>query len=248
MKIFEKFIGWKRNLINSDTLVLDRYRWLMKNIPITSSSKYILDVGCGSGAFTMAAASLGYNSLGLSWDHVNKEKATSRAKLFSLNAKFEICDVRNLDKREDLFNRFDYVICTENIEHIVNDVKLMLDMRNCLKEGGFLLLTTPNKNMIPMWGDELEIINPPIEDGRHVRYGYDNDDLITLCKKSNFEIVKIEFCSGFFSQKITSIYRFICQFNNLISWVIIFPLRVLPILLDNKINYTGYSICLVAKK
>ena len=39
----------------------------------------LLDVGCGSGAFTIGAARMGYDALGLSWDARNQSVAAERA-------------------------------------------------------------------------------------------------------------------------------------------------------------------------
>jgi 2-polyprenyl-3-methyl-5-hydroxy-6-metoxy-1,4-benzoquinol methylase len=41
-------------------------------------------------------------------------------------------------------------LCFENIEHILNDSKLMVDMGRCLKPGGTLLLTTPYVHYKPI--------------------------------------------------------------------------------------------------
>ena len=36
----------------------------------------------------------------------------------------------------DLMSKFDVVVCLENIEHIQDDRKLMVDIRMCLKPAG----------------------------------------------------------------------------------------------------------------
>ena len=131
----------------------------------------MLDVGCGTGAFSIGTARRGYSSLGLSWDERNQTVAEQRAALAKANtAKFEICDVRQLDARKDLVNSFDVVLCTENIEHIIDDFKLVRSMANCLKPGGRLLLTSPYERRIP-WSSMDYGPFPDFEDGRHVRRG-----------------------------------------------------------------------------
>lgn len=69
-------------------------------------------------------------------------------------AEFEICDVRQLDRRTDLLNQFDVVVNCENIEHILDDRKLMLDIAACMKPGATLLLTTPNFYYKPITKDD----------------------------------------------------------------------------------------------
>ena len=109
---------------------------------VPSGSRSLVDVGCGTGAFTMGAALRGYRALGLSWDSRNQTVAQQRAKICKADtASFEVQDVRRLDERPDLAEQFDVAICCECIEHIVDDVKLMKDMARCLKPEGVLLLT-----------------------------------------------------------------------------------------------------------
>jgi hypothetical protein len=102
-----------------------------------------------------------------------------------------------------------------------------------------------------MFGDPVEKINPinPIEDGGHVVIGYKPEDLDSLCKNSGFKVIEIGYCSGFFSQKISTIFRIINHYlGHLIACLIVLPFRILPILFDKFIKYENYSITLVAKK
>lgn len=253
-EILLKLFGFQATLINGDPLVLDRWLWLKKRLLLGKTQQKLLDVGCGSGAFTIGSALRGYEALGLSWDEENNTKATKRASICNANASFRIVDVRDLDRQNTLHNTFDYIICTENIEHIINDQKLMIDMAQCLKVGGKLLLTTPNYNYVPMGLGDLkeDIPNPPIEDGRHVRIGYIPQDFENLCKGAGFEVDEISYCSGFFSQKITALMRLLTFINYKFAWILTLPLRILPLLFDNfiekQLKWQGYSICLVATK
>jgi cyclopropane fatty-acyl-phospholipid synthase-like methyltransferase len=72
----------------------------------------LLDVGCGTGAFSIGAALRGYRALGLSWDERNQLAAKERATYCKASsAQFEVLDIRELDRRADLVNSFDVVIC-----------------------------------------------------------------------------------------------------------------------------------------
>jgi SAM-dependent methyltransferase len=250
-----KLFGFNATLIQGDFLVLDRWKWLSHQLKFAPRGK-LLDVGSGSGAFSIGSSlRYNYNVLGLSWDNRNLLVSEDRAKICKVSETvvFDICDVRQLDLRKDLLEEFDVVICTENIEHIINDVKLVKDIAGAMKKGGLLLLTTPNFNYRPMGiGDDKENLSLQ-EDGGHVRIGYTPEDCISVAKKANLTVVSIEFCSGFFSQKFTTVLRFLTIYLTYYpAWIITFPFRIIPLMFDKIIerffNWPGYSICMVAKK
>jgi len=243
--------GFNATLIHGDTLVLDRWLWLKKFLPKTNNNEKLIDIGCGSGAFTIGASLRGYRSLGLSWDEKNHKKSIYNAEICKAKlASFKIADVRSLDTHKQIKN-FDVVINTENIEHIINDKKLFNDMYNLLKPGGYMLLTTPYLYYQAISETDK---GPFIEEesGTHVRRGYNKEMLKELCKQSGFKIESISFCSGIISQKICSVQRFVGKKWPLLGWLFILPLRIIPPIADklitNLFNKCHYSICLVAYK
>lgn len=250
--ILVKIFGFPATLIHGDTLVLDRWLWLRRRIPETSNDESLIDVGCGSGAFSIGAARRGYSALGLSWDERNQNIASERATICGAgNAKYEVLDVRKLDARKDLLARFDVAICLENIEHIIDDQKLMSDIAACLVPGGRLLLSTPYLLYIPMTKDDKGPFSTT-EDGSHVRRGYTPVMLEELCRDAGLVAERITFCSGMLSQNITKFQRTIAKFNPILGWVIVLPLRILPPLFDKVLTrifgWPHFSICLEAYK
>jgi 2-polyprenyl-3-methyl-5-hydroxy-6-metoxy-1,4-benzoquinol methylase len=168
-----KIFGWPATLTHGDTMVLDRWRWLKRRLPLVApGGGKFLDVGCGTGAFTMGAALRGYDAVGLSWDERNQDVANRRAALLKLESvSFPICDVRQLEKWSELKGCFDIALCSENIEHVVADLKLMADIYACLKPGGRLCLSTPNYDYHPVSKGDCGPF-AAVEDGGHVRRGY----------------------------------------------------------------------------
>ena len=248
-----KIIGHKFHLILGDTLVLDRYFWLLKYLPQTKEKMTLLDVGCGTGAFTLVAASRGYESVGLSWDERNQSEAHRTAINTNLSsmATFEICDIRELDLHAKFKDAFDVCVNFENIEHIIDDKKLMVDIFNTLKPGGILVFSTPYYFYKPISRSDQGPFSEE-ETGGHVRRGYTKSMLKELCLVSGFQIEEISGCSGYFSQKITKIYRALFEISPLLAWIVILPLRILPVLLDKPIKHlfgsVDYSICMLAVK
>jgi SAM-dependent methyltransferase len=246
-----RLFGFPATLIHGDPLQFDRWRWLSKRLPPTRNGEKLIDIGCGSGAFTIGAALSGYEAVGLSWDEQNQLLGTERAKLCKAVAvSFPIQDVRLLGGNSEFIGKFEVAICFENIEHILDDNKLLRDIHSCLKPGGLLLLTTPNY----FYRAITRVDNGPfleIEDGGHVRRGYTRTMLLELCDNNGFMVEEFSFCSGFFSQKITTLIRCLNKWP-IFAWAVTFPLRILPLIFDrliaNLANWPDFSICLVAYK
>ena len=247
-----QLIGFPATLLHGDTLVLDRWRWLRKRLPKTRNGETLLDVGCGTGAFTIGAALRGYESLGLNWEEHNQKAAGERARMCKADsARFEVMDIRRLHERSDLLERYDTAICVEAIEHVIDDRKLLCDIGACLKPGGRLLLTTPQLYFRPISQGDLGPYSR-VEDGGHVRRGYSPGMLQELCRHAGLEVERISYCSGFLSQKITWLARELFTIHHVLGWALVAPLRILPLLLDPLIyrltRWPQFSIALEAYK
>lgn len=247
-----RLVGFPATLVHGDPLVLDRWFWLKARLPKTRNGERLLDVGCGSGAFSIGAALRGYRALGLSWDERNQSVANERAICCKASsAQFEVLDIRELDRRADFVGGFDVVICLETIEHVMEDLKLMSAMARCLKPGGRLLLTTPYLLYIAISPGDMGPFSSA-EDGWHVRRGYSGVMLEELCEHSGLKVERISYCSGYASQKVAAVMRRLSAVHPVLAWAFILPLRVLPALLDPIITvllgWPHYSICLEAYK
>ena len=245
-----RLVGFPATLVHGDPLVLDRWLWLKARLPKTRNDERLLDVGCGTGAFSIGAALRGYRALGLSWDERNQLVAKERATYCKVpSAQFEVLDIRKLNRREDLAGGFDVVICLETIEHVLEDLQLMRTMARCVKPGGRLLLSTPYLLYSAISPDDMGPFST-VEDGWHVRRGYSSVMLEELCEHSGLKVERISYCSGYASQKVAAVMRRLSAINPMLAWALILPLRALPPLLDPIITvllgWPPYSICLEA--
>jgi len=237
-----RLFGWRATLHHGDALVYDRWRWISRRLRYTRNNERLLDVGCGSGAFTIGTAKLGYRSLGLSWDERNQQVAEERARVTGAkSAAFEICDVRELDQRDAYRGQFDVILCTENIEHIIDDFRLVRAMAGCLKPGGRLLLTSPQIRRLPQSSMDFGPF-PDVEDGRHVRRGYNKTMLKELCDNAGLVVEEISYISGPIAQTHAWLLWQVGRFTHpLIGWLVSLPLRPLPPLFDPMLTrITGY--------
>jgi SAM-dependent methyltransferase len=246
-----RLFGFPATLIHGDSLVLDRWLWLKRRLPVTNNGESLIDIGCGTGAFSIGAAKRGYQATGLSWDERNQRVAAERATLCGVNASFKMCDVRQLDCSKEYREKFDVALCFENIEHILDDRKLVIDIANCLKPGGRLLLTTPNYYYRAITkGDNGPFLT--VETGWHVRRGYTEAMLRELADCAQLRCDEISYCSGFFSQKLTWVWRRASAIHWFAGWLVMLPFRPLTVFLDWAIrrhtSFPLFSICMVAQK
>lgn len=245
-----RMFGYRAAFIHGDPLMVDRWRYVCRYLPRTRDRRRLFDVGCGSGAFTIGAAKRGYDAVGLSWDERNQSVALERARIAGVAATFPIGDTRALDRLQEHVEAYDYVLSLENIEHVIDDRKLIKDLARCLKPGGWLILTTPNKHYRAITPEDDGPFST-VEDGWHVRRGYTPAMLRELAAEAGLAVEAIESCSGFLSQKLTVPLR---KFHKprILGWMMILPLRLLPPLFDGLIRrltgYPDFSVTMVAYK
>jgi len=241
-----KLFGWKATVFHGDPAGFDRWRWLVRHLqpgPLRT-----LDAGCGSGAFTLYAAKIGNEALGLSFDQRNTEVARTRANILGVfNARFLQVDLRDLSQVSEDLGLFDQIICFETIEHIMDDHRLMADLSSLLKPGGRLLLTTPYKHYRHLFGDKLSVS----EDGGHVRWGYTHEEIRRLFDQYGLEVQVEGYISGFVSQQITNLQRILSRLQGKLAWAFTFPLRVFQWVdrpLTRVLGYPHLSIGVVGVK
>jgi SAM-dependent methyltransferase len=238
-----KLLGWRMTTRFGDPLVMDRWRWLKPRLKHGAVRTF--DAGCGNGCFTFAAAAAGNTVLGGSYDAAPLEKAAQRARLFGFDkVLFEQIDLRELPKHAGRLGQFDQIICTECIEHISNDEKLVQDLADLLKPGGQLLLTTPHELHRPLRHEKLL----DHEDGGHVRWGYSEQRLREICRTAGLEVTDVDFTSGWVSQWLTNLMR---VRQERVAWLVTYPLRCLQILdrcINRVIRYPWFGIGIVAIK
>lgn len=236
-----KAIGWPATILHGDPCVFDRWRWIRRQL--LPGALRTLDAGCGSGAFTMYAAKIGNEALGLSFNEENNRLATERARLLGLaKVKFMTADLRKLDQISDGLGKFDQIICTEVIEHILNDRKLLHDLSELLKSGGRLILTTPFKNGRPIHGDKVS----EFEDGGHVRVGYTHEEIRALFSEAGLKVITEDYLSGLVTQKIMELMRRLAPAGWTPAWAATFPLRVLQPADSVLTMATGYPFYVIA--
>ena len=186
--LFLKLFNYNFLFLTGDTLVLDRWLWLNQKIKKVEKNSNFLDVGCGASIHNWFKQKI-FECLGIDIDEEKVKKGRERAKILNLSENIiQFQNIKNIIET-NLF--FDCLISFECIEHILDDKVFIDDCSRLSKKNGKIFLTTPNKFLKPITKADLEI--SPIEDGGHVRVGYDEKMLVKILEKSskilNFFIV-----------------------------------------------------------
>jgi len=100
----------------------------------------ILEIGSGFGYLTYSLGQRGHQCLGID---ISKEAVESACEEFGNH--YKVCDLATLAAEGD--ERFDVIVATELIEHIEDPVALLKTAKQLLNPGGWILLTTPNKDL-----------------------------------------------------------------------------------------------------
>ena len=238
-------------IIYGETASYDRWRWIIKKIPKQGWIHKVADIGCGRGTVMLELAEKGYDCVGVDINKDDIDEARRRNNAFNNDCEFLEIDLREIDKEKHMNNNFDVVICSEVIEHIVDDNKLLKDISNIMTKDGCLLLMTP-------YYEDAHLSRTPrlkIEDGGHMREGYNETVLKELCHKNNLNIESIDYATGYLSQKVNSMLLCLAGNNSAalrykLAKIAVFPLKLIYPILDDfitRLTNTKYdSICIKA--
>jgi 2-polyprenyl-3-methyl-5-hydroxy-6-metoxy-1,4-benzoquinol methylase len=107
--------------------------------PKLKSNSKILEIGCYM-ASLLDFLPKGVDYYGVDFDDAAIEAARNKG------AKVKKVDFNNQDI--DFGEKFDIVVCTEVLEHLMDPHKLMQKIRRLVKDDGYVLISLPNENMI----------------------------------------------------------------------------------------------------
>lgn len=146
----------------------------------------LLDLGCGEGDFTAAAARAGADAIGVDV----AERALARARRRHPDLRFELVAPHGPFPWDE--RTFDVVWASEVIEHVVDTARWLSEVRRVLALDGRLLLTTPDHGLarrlrLALGGFE-EHFDPC---GDHLRF-YTRRSLRALLDGLGFGDVRIE--------------------------------------------------------
>jgi ubiquinone/menaquinone biosynthesis C-methylase UbiE len=222
-----------------------------------------LDCGCGFGIYASKISEKAYVGI-----DVNKHAIKTAHKKFPKH-NFMVCDAQNLPFKDRIFN---YAICSDVLEHMKNDKKVLSELYRVAKLSGEVAITVPRLGCTSIFFGSAGTRERYFG---HVRDGYLVKEITNILNEMNFKVAKVKFFYGPFTDLMntwllkilvklerarnsvflkteTSIgkIRTSLLFSVLIRiYILIFPLLLLITHIDNfisEINLLG--IAMLAKK
>lgn len=215
---FHRTTGIQRKVISNDNFT---YRIILNVVKdFLSSPKKILDIGCGAGTLSLYLANEGNEVLGIDISKNAIENCVGSSKVLALdkNVSFKAMNF----PIEIPAKKFNFIICSEVIEHLQNDDLALKKMFSLILPGGIVIISTPSKNA-PMY--RLRRAKEFDERVGHLRR-YTVEELIKKCEKAGFEILDTRKTEGilrnflFLNPIAGQFVRFIKFFlSDIITWV-----------------------------
>jgi 2-polyprenyl-3-methyl-5-hydroxy-6-metoxy-1,4-benzoquinol methylase len=141
---------------------------------------YLLDVGCGGGAFLKRLTESGWQAEGIDFDPAAVEHARSKGLHVRLGS---------LEEQRYPDNHFDAITMSHVIEHIHEPLRLLQECHRILKPKGYLVIATPNSRS---WGHKLyKACWMPLDPPRHLQL-FSPQSLLHLAEESGFTVLKMQ--------------------------------------------------------
>lgn len=136
-------------LMSSNDLILWHHLKAIKFIHSKFQSNAImLDVGCFNGFFVKKLLSFGYDAHGVDF---NKRAVAYGQEKLGLGMRIS---TQSLGELFEMGRRFDVITLFEVLEHLPDAKSFLVNVSRLLKDGGVLILSTPNNKMC--WRPDLD--------------------------------------------------------------------------------------------
>jgi len=191
--LYEKFykgIKLQKRIIERKNFT---YRLILDFLePYLIDRKRILDIGCGVGTLSFYIASRGNDVKGIDISHGAIAACKLNAKGLGLekNVNFQAVDFL----KTEINGGFDLILCSEVLEHLINEQLAIKKIFGNLRNGGILMVSVPSRNA-PLF--RLGFMKKFDKKVGHLRR-YDVSQLLDLFKKNNFEILEVKGTEGIF--------------------------------------------------
>ena len=187
----------------------------------TKDTIKIFDAGMGFGQYTYFMVRRFKKSDIIAVD-VKEEQVQDCKYFFSKcglsNASFEIADLTKIDFNDT----FNFILCVDVMEHIVDDELVFRNFSKALKKGGKLLVNTPSN----FGGSDAHDDDDDSFIEEHARAGYSKEDITEKLERAGMKVANFKYTYGKFG---TISWRFGIKYPMLIAGVSKFLILLLPV-------------------
>jgi len=184
----------------------------------------LLDVGCATGFFMEAAAEEGFDVRGVEFSTV----AISLARP-DIRERIVRGDVNELLSREA--EQFDVVTAFDIIEHVQNPANFLNELREILKPGGVLAISSPDTGHVLRYlmGSRWPMLQPMQHTVLFSRRG-----IAALLERCGFQDVQVQtahkvLTMGYLAEQLTATNPGLNRTYQALNWIIPGPLRRRPL-------------------
>lgn len=152
---------------------------------------HILDAGSGFGQYTFYMSNFNPSYQILSVDVKEDYMADCNSffkQIGRTNAFFKVEDLTKF--KQD--NAFDFILCVDVMEHILEDVDVFRNFNADLKPGGMVLISTPSDK----GGSDVDHNDGESFIGEHVRDGYNIDEIRQKLQTAGFKKIDARYSYG----------------------------------------------------
>lgn len=180
-EMYDGYLATEKYLKKLNKKILtSRYKIFRLKKHQKSQGNAFLDVGCNIGATVRAAQISNYSATGIDLDKV----AINNAQNLFKDCEFHVCSSFDLITQG---KKFDFIYCSEVIEHVPDTHSFMQSLADLMHVGGILYLTTPDAGhtKVPKNFVEWKEVKPP----EHIVF-FNKHNMHSLLQEHGFKIIK----------------------------------------------------------
>lgn len=187
----------------------------------------LLDAGCGFGQYDRFILDRFKNvtvqSVDVKEDYLQDNRHYFEAEIRQGRIRIYEADLLDFSS----VSKFDFIICIDVLEHIEDDVSVMQNLQNCLKDDGYFLMHSPSRYSEEDADEDDSFV------GEHARSGYSKKEITVKLKTAGFESVKPNYTYGFWGHKawILSVKWPMIWFNKLHLFAVLPLLIYYPVVM-----------------
>jgi 2-polyprenyl-3-methyl-5-hydroxy-6-metoxy-1,4-benzoquinol methylase len=167
---------------------------MLRFIPTTS--RRVLDLGCGEGTFAAAAKERANAEV---WGVEFNAQAAERASAVIDRVLVGDADERIAELPDD---HFDAIVCNDILEHLVDPEVTLIQLRRKLTPGGVIVASIPNIRFLPALWKVVVLKDFPREDfgifdRTHLRF-FTRRSIVRMFKAAGFTVRRIKGINGYY--------------------------------------------------